>query len=196
VGLQPARLERAAHAPQSQTAQVRADARSAYLRACAIARAERLDALAVDALHMLAFVVTEPADQLRWGREALGLALASPQPAARKWEASLRNNIGHALRQLGRHDEALAEFRKAVALRERGGDGRSVRIAHWQVARTLRAMAHFGEAIEIQLRLERENDAAGTPDPYVFEELEALYGAQGDGARAEAYARRRQAARP
>ena len=41
----------------------------------------------------------------------------------------------------------------------------------------------------MQLRLETEGDAAGEPDPYVFEELEALYQAKGDLERAAHYAR-------
>jgi hypothetical protein len=49
------------------------------------------------------------------------------------------------------------------------------------------------EAIEIQLRLEREWDEAGEPDPYVFEELEHLYRALQDGERADFYAARRKA---
>ena len=47
---------------------------------------------------------------------------------------------------------------------------------------------HGDEALDIQLRLERENDADGTPDPYVYEELEHLYGLRGDEARTSHYA--------
>ena len=56
------------------------------------------------------------------------------------------------------------------------------------IARTLREQGKTQEAIAIQLRLEREWAAAGEPDPYVFEELEKLYRATGDAARADAYA--------
>ena len=55
------------------------------------------------------------------------------------------------------------------------------------VAWTLRALARDDEALAIQLRLERECAAAGAPDPYVFEELAALYRARGDAAQAAAY---------
>lgn len=185
-------LASATHAPQSQTPEAREQARSAYLRAFALARREQFDKLAIDALHMLAFVDTEPADQLRWSQEALAIALASVQPDARAWEASLRNNVGHALRLLGRDEEALAQFERAVVLREAGSNPVATRIAHWMVARTLRALNRVDEALEIQLRLEREGDAAAAPDPYVFEELEQLYRLKGDPARARHYAQRRQ----
>ena len=59
------------------------------------------------------------------------------------------------------------------------------------IAWTLRAQACNDEALAIQLRLEREGDAAGAPDPYVFEELEILYRERGDAAAAARYAARR-----
>jgi len=186
-------LASAAHPPESQTPEVKEMARSAYLRAFELARAERLDGLAIDALHMLAFVDTAPLEQLKWGQEALAIAEASPQDAAKKWEASLRNNVCYALYQLGRYDEALAQFRQAVVLRERAQDAEATRSAHWMVGWTLRALNRRDEALEMQLRLERECDAAGAPDPYVFEELEILYRGRGNESRAKRYAERRKA---
>jgi tetratricopeptide (TPR) repeat protein len=178
----------AAHPPETQTSAAKEQARKAYQRAYEVAKRGELDGLAVDALHMLAFVDTEPADQLKWGQQALAIAQASSQPAAKKWEASLRNNIGYALYQLGRYEEALDQFKQAVVLREKGEDVQATRIAHWMVGWTLRALNRTDEALEIQLRLERERDAAGAPSPYVFEELELLYRTKGDRERADYYA--------
>jgi tetratricopeptide (TPR) repeat protein len=183
----------ATHPPELQTPETTARARAAYLQALELARAARLDGLAVDALHMLAFVDTAPAEQLKWGREALAVALASTQPAARKWEASLRNNVGYALHTLGQYDAALAEFQRAVVLREEGGNAQATRTARWMVAWTLRALDRADEAIDMQLRLERECEAANEPDAYVFEELELLYRARSDEAQAARYAEKRQA---
>ncbi|HZA94871.1 MAG TPA: tetratricopeptide repeat protein, partial [Burkholderiaceae bacterium] len=179
------------HDADSQTPAVKAQARARYLHALELAKSGQLDAVAIDALHMLAFVDTAPLHQLKWGEQALAIALASTQPAGRKWEASLRNNIGYALHQLKRYDEALAQFERAVVLRERADDAEATRAAHWMVAWTLRALNRSDEAFAIQLRLERECDAAGVPDPYVFEELEALYRARSDNLRADEYARKR-----
>lgn len=184
-------LASAKHQADSLTPAVKEQARSRYLRALELAKADHLDALAIDAVHMLAFVDTAPTDQLQWGEEALAISLASSQPAARKWEASLRNNIGYALHQLNRFDEALAQFRQAVVLRERADDAEATRASHWMVGWTLRALNRVDEALEIQLRLERECEAAGVPDPYVFDELEALYRAKGDDVQAQRYAEKR-----
>lgn len=177
----------AAHPPEQQTADARNLARIAYESALATSREAHLDGLSIDAIHMLAFVDTAPADQLKWAREAMAVVETSSQPDAKKWEASIRNNIGYALHELGRFDEALASFKQAVVLREQGTNAEATRTAHWMVAWTLRALGRVDEALEIQLRLERECEKARAPDPYVFEELELLYRAQGDESRANHY---------
>jgi len=122
----------ATHSPESQTLDAKEMARNAYGRALEAAKVGRLDGLAIDALHMLAFVDTEPAEQLKWGQEALAVAQMSSQPSAKAWEASLRHNVGYALNQLGRHEEALSQFKQAVVLRERGTDQQATRMAHWR----------------------------------------------------------------
>lgn len=181
----------ATHSPDSQTPASRDAARAAYQNALDQARAAGLDGLSIDAIHMLAFVDTAPTDQLKWAQEALAVVDSSTQPAAKRWEASIRNNLGYALHQLGRYDEALTQFKAAVAIRERGTDAEATRAAHWMVAWTLRALGRSNEALDMQLRLERECDAAGQPDPYVFEELEKLYRDKGDIERAQHYQARR-----
>lgn len=181
------------HSTESQTPQTKDLARAQYLEALRIARTAQLGGLAVDAVHMLAFVDTAPADQLHWAQEALAIVEASSQPDAKKWEASLRNNVGYALHKLGRYDEALNQFTQALALREKGTNAQATLIARWMVAWTLRAIGRTQEALDIQLRVEREREAVGTPSPYVFEELELLYRQKGDAVRADAYAERKKA---
>lgn len=184
----------ATHPPELQTTQSKNLARASYESALNIAKDARLDGLAIDAIHMLAFVDTAPIDQLKWGQEALAVVEATSQPNAKRWEASIRNNIGYALHQLGRFDEALVQFRQAVILREHGTNAEAIRSAHWMVAWTMRALGRMDEALEIQLRLERECDAAKAPDGYVYEELEILYRAQGNEIQAKHYAELRKLA--
>jgi len=179
------------HPPESQTIEVRELARSAYMNALKLAQDGKLDYLAIDALHMMSAVDTAPEDQIEWNRKAVVLMQSSSQQEAKNWESSLHNNIGYALHLLGRYEEALLEFNLALAERIRNGDPRTIRIAHWMIAWTLRALGRLDEAIEIQLRLEREWDDAGEPDPYVFEELEHLYRALRNSEQADFYATRR-----
>jgi tetratricopeptide (TPR) repeat protein len=184
----------ATHPPESQTNDVRKLARSAYMQAFELAREAKLDYLAIDAIHMMTFVDTEPEDQIEWNHKAIAYMQSSTHQEVKKWEGSLRNNLGYALHTLGRYEEALSEFEKALAARERDGNPQTIRIAHWMIAWTFRALGQLNEAIEIQLRLERECDEAGEPDPYVFEELEHLYRALKNDEKANFYAARRKEA--
>ena len=181
-------LSSTTHSPESQTDEVKAQARASYMHAFEVAKTAKLDDLVIDALHMMAMVDSAPADQLKWGLKALEVLEASSQPAAKKWEGSLRNNVGYALHLLGRYEEALSQFKLALAARELFGNPRTVRIAFWMIAWTYRALGRIEEAIEIQLRLEREWEADGEPDPYVYEELEHLFRLQNDDERADYYA--------
>jgi hypothetical protein len=49
-----------------------------------------------------------------------------------------------------------------------------IQVARWSIARTLRAMGRVDEALAIQRALADEHRLAGTADPYVDEEIEAL----------------------
>jgi len=149
----------------------RQQARPLFAQAVDRARAARLDELMVDAMHMLALVEPDTADQLAWNDRALAAALASDEPNARAWEGSLANNIGMSLHGVGRFDEALASFRQALAARERDGRPSQARIAKWMVAWTLRAMKRHPEALALQQRLEQEWAAAGEVDGWVYAEL-------------------------
>jgi tetratricopeptide (TPR) repeat protein len=184
-----------AHRPEEETPESKEMARSLYTEAFERARGARLDALAIDALHMMSTVAIEPSDQLKWDLKALAYMESSSQPEAKKWEGSLRSNVGYANHLLGNYDEALAQYRLSLAAHERASRPANVRIAHWMIARTLRAQGRHREAIEIQLRLEREWSEAGQPDPYVYEELEQLYRATGNVVLADEYAAKLNASR-
>jgi tetratricopeptide (TPR) repeat protein len=177
-----------AHRPEDETPEAREMARSLYGSAFEIARDARLDGLAIDALHMMVTVDTAPPEQLAWDLKALAYMENSTQADARTWEGSLRNNVGHAYHLLGAYDDALVQYRLSLAAHERAGRVANARIAHWMIAKTMRAQGRLHDAIDIQRRLEREWDEAGAPDPYVYEELELLHRATGDVALADAYA--------
>jgi tetratricopeptide (TPR) repeat protein len=131
------------------------------------------DALRVDALHMLA-LVAPPDEQLAATERALAVARASADPEARRWDASLLNNIGMVHADAGDWPAALAAFEEALAARERIGGDADVRVARWMVGWTLRHLGRTAEALAIQRALQAELDAAGATDPYVDEELALL----------------------
>ena len=145
-------------------------ARPLFLQAVDLALAAKLEYLAIDAMHMVA-IIEPPEQQMAWNQRALAAAAQASDPAARSWEASLANNIGMTQHGQGRYEEALASFRTALTARERLGKAGSIRVAHWMIAWTLRALKRHDEALAILMRLEREGAAAGQPDGYVFEEI-------------------------
>ena len=183
------------HPEEARTPESREIARAHFMRGFERAQSAGLDFLAIDALHMMPMVDTEPALQLDWDLKAIDFMEKSSQPEAKRWEGSLRNNVGYAKHLMGDYDEALRQFRLSLAAHERVGKVQAVRIAHWMIAWTYRAQKRYAEAIEIQLRLEREWDEAGEPDPYVFEELEQLYAAVQDDDKARHYRQRYEASK-
>lgn len=182
----------ATHPAAARTPENRETAGTHFMRAFHLAEAAGLDDLAIDALHMMVFVHTLPAQQLEWNEKAITYMEQSSQPQAKRWEASLRNNVGYARYLAGEYEEALRQFQQSLAAHERSGRARHVRIAHWMIASTYRAQGRFEEAIAIQLRLEREWDEANEADPYVFDELAHLYQAIGNQERADHYRARHQ----
>jgi tetratricopeptide (TPR) repeat protein len=164
-----------------------AQARHLFMKAHELAAHAKLDFLAIDALHMMVFVDTEPEQQIAWNARAIAYMESSSQDEAKRWEASLRNNQGYALHEKGDYEGALREFRLSRAAAERLGRDRQVRVADWMIAWTYRAQKRYAEAIALQLDLERRWQQAGEADHYVFEELEQLYRATGDDAQAARY---------
>ena len=159
-------------------------ARAHFLTALAEAEAAGLDHLAADAAHMMAIV--EPGEaQLPWAERALAIAEASADPRARRWIGSVSHNLGWTLHGLGRHEEALAVWRRALTFREEQfreeqsreeqfreehGDAGALHIAQWTVARGLRSLGRYEEALAIQRDLAGRVDSDG----YVREELGEL----------------------
>lgn len=161
-------------------------ARPQFERALAVAGAADQDGLAVDAAHMLAIVATGDA-VLEWNLHALGLVDRSSQPAAKRWLGSLLNNIGWAHHEAGRFEDALAVFERAAEWRRDNGGGRTEQIARWTVARALRSLARYDEALALLSQLEAELSTTPEPDGYVFEEIAENLLALGRPAEASPY---------
>jgi tetratricopeptide (TPR) repeat protein len=148
-------------------------ARPHFEAAAATAEAGGLEALQIDALHMIALVA--PAEeQLALNRKALALARAATEQRARDWDASLLNNIGMTHADAGDFEAALASFQEALDARERIGDPAQVRVARWMIGWSLRNLGRREEALAVQQALKSELEALGDTDQYVDEELALL----------------------
>jgi len=162
-------------------------ARPFFVDAWVQARSAELDGLAVDAAHMVAITYggTEPA--IDWNRNALDLARASTDAKATALIPALLNNSGWDLQDMGRYREALPFFQEALKEWTARAKPAQIRFARWSVARCLRSLDRFSEALPIQLALEREDKAQGKVDGYVLEELAELYEGLGQRKAARPY---------
>jgi len=137
------------------------------------ARAEGLDGLAVDAAHMAAIVEGGDAADA-WHRAALDLADRSADPTARRWRASLWNNIGWTHFERGRHQDALKCFERAQTLRREEGDPKKIAVARWCVGKGLRAVGRAEEALSVQRQIFDPDSDPGYGEEEIGECLLAL----------------------
>lgn len=125
----------------------------------------------VDAAHMLG-IVEKGEEGLSWNVKAQELAQVSPNERTQGWQGSLLNNLGWSYHDRAEFSKSLEYFRSALSYRKKKGNKKSVLIALWCVARCLRSLNQIESALEKQLQLEAEYDAAeGDPSGYVFEEI-------------------------
>jgi tetratricopeptide (TPR) repeat protein len=149
------------------------EARPHFEAAVALAADAGLEALHVDALHMVALVA--PAEeQVALHQQALQVARDATDQRARDWDASLLNNLGMTYADAGDFDAALPVFEEALAARERIGDPAEIRVARWMIAWSLRNLGRRDEARAMQQSLKAELDEIGDSDQYVDEELALL----------------------
>ncbi len=164
----------AAHDPARVTAADRDVAMGAYRSAADEARAADSDGLLVDALHMAAMVPPNADERIALAEEAVAAAAASAQPAGRRWLGTALHNLGYEQATAGRQGEADVTLRAALAVRVDGNDEVATRVARWMVAWNLRLSGEFDTALRMQEELQADCVAAGTPDPFVDDELALL----------------------
>ena len=146
-------------------------ARVLFEQAFMQARAARLDALAVDAAHMVAITQGGSAQALDWNGRGLALARASADPQAQRLLPALLNNSAWDLHDMGRPAEALPLFEQALAVWQARGKPQQVLIAEWSVARCLRSLGRYDEALVRQQALLAAHGQQGSSDGYVNEEI-------------------------
>jgi tetratricopeptide (TPR) repeat protein len=158
------------------------------------ATAASAEGLAIDALHMIAIVEGKlggSSESRAWNETALAQARASKDPDARRWRASLLNNLGWDLHDAGDPEGALSRFEEAAELRRQSGTPVAMEQAEWAVGRVLRTLGRFEEALAVQLGL--ASQPPGADDGYVYQEIGENLRALGRVEQAEsAFARARE----
>jgi tetratricopeptide (TPR) repeat protein len=115
--------------------------------AAALAGADGLLFLEIDALHMLA--IADKARSRERAAEAIERALAAPDDRTRRWLVSLYNNLGCSHAEAGDLDQAMAAFERAQEWAERVGTSQQrvwAREAIDECAAAQRAHQHYGQA--------------------------------------------------
>jgi tetratricopeptide (TPR) repeat protein len=146
-------------------------ARALFVHAWEHAQEAHLEGLAVDAAHMIAITYSGAPEAIDWNQRGLAIARGSQDPKARGLIPAMLNNSAWDLHDMGRFAEALPLFEEAQAEWLARGIPERSRIARWSVARCLRSLGRYAEALAIQYALESEHAEAGSADGYVFEEI-------------------------
>jgi tetratricopeptide (TPR) repeat protein len=145
--------------------------------------------LAADAAHMAALAAPDRDGFLAWTRR--GIEVGEADEGARYWLGPLLNNLGWEHHAAGEHDEALAAFERALRERERDPvNTDALRLAHYAVAKALRALDRVPEAVRHAEWAVESAAAEGAPDGWYHEELAETYAALGGDGDAADQARR------
>jgi tetratricopeptide (TPR) repeat protein len=132
-----------------------------------LAKTSQLSRLAVDAIHMIAIADRDPTAQIEWNLK--GVALAE-ELKERGWLSALYNNLGEAYAADNDFKNALDTFRKLVALEVEKGKEPDV-FAQKDVAKMLRLLGRYDEAVKMLEPIETTLASKGEPNGYIDEEI-------------------------
>jgi tetratricopeptide (TPR) repeat protein len=165
-------------------------ARPLFTQAWDLARVSQLDGLAVDAAHMTAITFGGTEAAIDWNKMGLALARSSQDAKAKALIPAMLNNSAWDLHDMGRYAQALPLFEEALTEWTVRSRPAQIHFARWSVARCLRSLGRFDEALTRQLALERDDPIDG----FVLEEIGELHEALGRPAQARPYFARAAAA--
>jgi tetratricopeptide (TPR) repeat protein len=146
------------------------EAIAAFSQAFALASAAKLDALAVDAVHMLG--VMPPDDiPIVWNHRGIEIAERSADPQVRRWIGTLYMNLGVTYQQLTQYSDAERAFTSAVLASEQTANIARVRLAKLCLLKNMRLRGDAGNALRLDRQLLEEIQAAHEPEGYALEEI-------------------------
>ncbi len=156
-----------------------AQARKYFEQSYELSKKNNFDYYTIDAAHMIAIVAENTQDKVHWNRLAADLATATKNKRAQDWLGSLHNNLGRNYMEAHQYQQALEEFQKALAYREKEGHASNIRVAKWQIACALRLLGRLDEALAILLALVQEYDDMAQSGKYDVPVMEAFNLARG-----------------
>ncbi len=148
-----------------------------FQQAFEIAQAAHLDALAVDAAHMMA-LISSGDDTQHWVERGLAIAQASHDPVARHWVGTICFNWATSLSERGDHQAATTYFGRSLTAREHEGDRDLIRTTQLALAHELGLTDQTQRARVMLLRLLQEARATGANTDAIQAELDHLSAAR------------------
>ena len=132
-----------------------------FLEAWELGQGAGLDHLTADAGHMLA-ITAEPDEALGWSERTMRFCEESRDERTKGWLGPLYHNTGWTHHDAGRYAEAMVLWQKSLDLRAAANptSGETF-IARWTVARGLRSLERYQEAMQLQEELLADRIAAG-----------------------------------
>jgi len=156
-----------------------------------LARGIEQHGYAVDAAHMCAIATPGAKDKRAWNLKAIAYAEESKDPRAMRWLGSLYNNMGWDYFDQQAYDHALDMHQRCEKWHAgRAKDSRGHLIAKWSVAKQLRMLKRYDEALEVQRALEAHYKEQGKGGEFVNEEIAEILHATGRQEQARPYFRK------
>ena len=162
-----------------------------FERAWGLARGIKQHGYAVDAAHMCAIAAPSAEEKRAWNLQAIRYAEESKDPRAMRWLGALYNNMGWDYFDQQAYEAALDMHRRCEKwYAGHAGETRGHFIAKWSVAKQLRMLKRFDEALKVQRSLEAHYAEQGKGGEFVDEEIAEILYATGRQAKARPYFRK------
>lgn len=140
---------------------------------------------AIDAVHMIAIAVADPAEQVRWNLR--GIEMAEREPGQKGWLVALLNNIGESYLKLGQYAEARDSFiRLADLYTSRGAEPDMYTVK--DIAKAERLCGNAEKSVGLMQPVLERLLAEGGDDGYIRLELAQALAALGRGDEAKPHA--------
>jgi tetratricopeptide (TPR) repeat protein len=136
-----------------------------------LSKKNKFDFHTINAAHMVAIVVKNIDEKIKWNKRAIDLASKTQDKRAHRWLGALYNNLAQNYLQGQLYMEARCAFEQSKKFGEDRGDAIIIRGAKWGIGRSLRSLGLLDQALDIQLALLKEYDDIAKKDKLPIELL-------------------------
>ncbi len=147
-----------------------AKAQNSFNQAWTLATEHKENFFAIDAAIMLSLCQPKKS-QNEWLQKALVLAEKASDEQSKLWLSQVYVLNGWHCFDFRRFDEALDNFKKALARPRINGETSDLYMIRWCLGRALRGLNRIAEALEVQTQIKTDLSIMGRVNGYVFLEI-------------------------